>query len=113
MGSFAAGRYAEGTIPTGVNLSRPVPHSRSRPAAGVSWFYIGLFAAGIIVLVGIATFDKWSLAQRPVASNLKLADIPVDGERAYGYLKDICAIGPRVCGTDGMQPPAGVSAGPF
>jgi glutaminyl-peptide cyclotransferase len=103
MGSFAAGRYAEGILLTGVNLSRPAPHSRSRPAAGFSWFYVGLFAAGLLVLIGIATFDKWSLAQRPVASNLKLADIPIDGERAYGYLREICAIGPRVSGTDGMR----------
>jgi hypothetical protein len=28
---------------------------------------------------------------------------PLNAERAYGYLKDICAIGRRVSGSDGMQ----------
>jgi len=28
---------------------------------------------------------------------------PLDAARAYGYLKEICAIGPRVSGTDGMR----------
>ena len=41
--------------------------------------------------------------QRPVASKLKQANIPFNGQRAYGYLKDLCAIGPRVSGTEGMQ----------
>jgi hypothetical protein len=85
-------------------LSRPAvkPDSSRRPG-GFSWFYaLLLFGAGL-VLVGFATSDKWSLAQRPVASSLKLTDIPVDGERAYGYLKEICAIGPRVSGTEGMR----------
>jgi hypothetical protein len=29
--------------------------------------------------------------------------IPFDGARAIGYLKDICAIGPRISGSDGMK----------
>ena len=28
---------------------------------------------------------------------------PIDGQRAYEYLKQICAIGPRISGTPGMQ----------
>jgi hypothetical protein len=28
------------------------------------------------------------------------APIPIDGERAYGYLKKICGLGPRVAGTE-------------
>ncbi len=28
--------------------------------------------------------------------------VPFDGKRAMGYLKDVCDIGPRVSGTDGM-----------
>jgi hypothetical protein len=55
---------------------------------------------GLVLLV---TRDQWSPAQRPVASGLKLEDIPVDGERAYTHLKEICAIGPRVSGTEGMR----------
>ena len=57
------------------------------------------------MLIGLGLWNNGTLAwsQRPVESRLKLTDIPVNGERAYGYLKDLCAIGPRVSGTPGMQ----------
>jgi glutaminyl-peptide cyclotransferase len=31
------------------------------------------------------------------------APVPFDGERAMGYLKQVCQIGPRVSGSDGMR----------
>jgi hypothetical protein len=34
---------------------------------------------------------------------LKVSPAPFDGERAMGYLKDICRIGPRISATDGMK----------
>src|SRR6266850_697516 len=39
------------------------------------------------------------------ADQAKDADkaVPFDGKRAMGYLKDICAIGPRISGSEGMQ----------
>jgi hypothetical protein len=45
-----------------------------------------------------------AMAERPSPgrSGLKLEDIPVNGSRAYGYLKRICAIGPRMSGSEGM-----------
>jgi hypothetical protein len=91
-------------MPQGAVLSRPPAKPRpERRASPLGWYFIAVLAAGALALVALATSDKWSLAQRPAASGLKLADIPVDGERAYGYLKDICAIGPRVSGTEGMR----------
>ncbi len=36
-------------------------------------------------------------------SSLKLEDIPFDGARAYSYLKQLCAIGPRPSGSPGME----------
>jgi len=36
-------------------------------------------------------------------SKLRLEDIPFDGARAYEYLKQICAIGPRRSGSKGME----------
>ncbi|MEX2175947.1 MAG: M28 family peptidase [Pirellulaceae bacterium] len=70
--------------------------------AGVSLLLIGL--AWSLLLIGLAWSDGWlAWAQRTADSKLTLADIPVNGERAYGYLKEICAIGPRVSGTPGMQ----------
>ena len=38
-----------------------------------------------------------------VASRLKLSDIPFNGARAYDYLKELCAIGPRFSGSPGME----------
>jgi glutaminyl-peptide cyclotransferase len=34
---------------------------------------------------------------------LKVSPAPFDGERAIGYLKEVCRIGPRISGTDGMK----------
>jgi len=36
-------------------------------------------------------------------SRLTLADIPFNGEQAYEYLNELCALGPRVSGSPGMQ----------
>ncbi|MGA2034251.1 MAG: M28 family peptidase [Thermoguttaceae bacterium] len=41
-------------------------------------------------------------AAEGAVSALRLADIPFDGSRAYGYLKQLCAIGPRRSGSPGM-----------
>jgi hypothetical protein len=59
----------------------------------------------VLALVGLASWDRGTLAwQRPAAvkSKMTLADIPFNGGRAYEQLKEICAIGPRVSGTEGM-----------
>jgi Peptidase family M28 len=73
--------------------------------SGPGWFWPCLIGGICLALFGFALWNSGSLAwsQRPADSRLKLADIPVNGERAYGYLKDICALGPRVSGTPGMQ----------
>jgi hypothetical protein len=36
-------------------------------------------------------------------SRLTLADIPFDGQRAFDYLNELCALGPRISGSEGMQ----------
>ena len=36
-------------------------------------------------------------------SQLRLEDIPFDGERAFKYLQEVCKIGPRPSGSPGMQ----------
>lgn len=84
-------------------VSRPVKSHSSSRLAGIRWFYGLLLAGGVLALIGIAALNNGSLAQRAATSKLTLADIPVDGERAYGYLNEICRIGPRVSGTEGMR----------
>jgi hypothetical protein len=36
-------------------------------------------------------------------SQLRLEDIPFNGARAYGYLQQLCALGPRPSGSTGME----------
>jgi glutaminyl-peptide cyclotransferase len=86
-------------------LSRPAAQSRAaRRAVTVPWFYIAFGVGLAAALVALAIWNSGSLAwQRPAGGKLKLADIPVNGERAYGYLQELCAIGPRIAGTEGMQ----------
>jgi hypothetical protein len=36
-------------------------------------------------------------------AGLKVSPAPFDGERAIQYLKDVCSIGPRISGSDGMK----------
>lgn len=67
-----------------------------------------LFLVGVVVfcclVVGYVAFDNPGMAKDPpTASRLSLKDIPFNGTRAYEYLKEICAIGPRPSGSEGMR----------
>src|SRR5262249_33513585 len=111
MGSACQNGYAERVVVHRCNdlkradLSRTVAKTRSlRPTASFPWSYAVVALGCGLVLVGLASWNNGTLAwQRPGGSKLKQADIPFDGERAYRYLKEICAIGPRVSGTEGMR----------
>jgi glutaminyl-peptide cyclotransferase len=81
--------------------------------SGQSLFLLTIVAASSL-LVGylIATGDGWAVnaVQPPVETGsakrtqgkARLNDIPFDGAQAYEYLKQICAIGPRYSGSNGM-----------
>jgi len=58
---------------------------------------LGLIALGVVLAVGVPL-----AAQRPRTNeaNVPLKPAPIDGDRAYRYLKDICAIGPRPAGSE-------------
>jgi hypothetical protein len=73
--------------------------------APTSWSYVALAIGIAIALYFLAASNDGTHAwqQKPAAGKLKLADIPFNGERAYGYLKEICAIGQRVSATEGMR----------
>lgn len=63
--------------------------------------------AGSCLLVGYLLVFHDPAAATPTAaegrSRLTLADIPFDGARAYDYLNDLCVLGPRISGSQGMQ----------
>ena len=65
----------------------PIQHPRTTP-----WLVAGL------VLAIFAQPTAPTLAAEPPAKAT-----PVDGRRAYGYLKQLCQIGSRTSGTPGMQ----------
>lgn len=58
----------------------------------------GCIAAGLMFAIG---GEDARPAERP--SNLTLQEIPFNGERAFGYLEQLCAIGRRYSGSPGMQ----------
>ena len=57
---------------------------------------------GLFVLVGILAGSLFYLAttMRPAEAAATPQPAPIDGDRAYGYLKAICAIGPRPAGSE-------------
>lgn len=58
--------------------------------------------AGLVLLI-MGNFDNLQSFLAPRGRELTLEKIPFNGERAYEHLKEICAIGPRVAGTPGME----------
>jgi glutaminyl-peptide cyclotransferase len=63
-----------------------------------------ILALGILGVATIAFRDGHGPENSAIAagSQLKLSDIPFNGVRAYGYLKQLCDIGPRPSGSPGM-----------
>jgi glutaminyl-peptide cyclotransferase len=63
--------------------------------------------AGSCALVGylLLFYDPTGTARSAgqAQSRLTLAEIPFNGQRAYDYLNDLCALGPRISDTPGMQ----------
>jgi len=59
----------------------------------------GALAGGTAILL----FQWWSQDAEAGVSRLRLEDIPFNGARAYDYLKQICALGPRPSGSKGMD----------
>jgi glutaminyl-peptide cyclotransferase len=72
-----------------------IPHWRDWKAIGV--VVVGFPLLGIVLGLGLPLVNrtKTTLADTTPA----LAPAPIDGARAYGYLKEICAIGPRPAGS--------------
>jgi glutaminyl-peptide cyclotransferase len=52
---------------------------------------------------GAEEIARSSEAKSQVAGNTSKPTNPLDAQRAYGYLQELCAIGPRMSGTAGME----------
>ncbi len=86
-----------------VMKARPVSHSEKHPYQTLM-LYAAIVLA-IVVLGGILIFGNHGSDDNaaPAAAPLRLEDIPFNGGRAYEYLKQLCAIGPRPSGSPGME----------
>lgn len=82
------------------NNSRPPAPPRVFPAAATGLSRRG-FVAGCL-LAGWAGENARVEAAPPVAA-VKEKPVQFDGNRAYAHLKEICALGPRPSGSDGMS----------
>ena len=67
-----------------------------------TWFLASSFAVATLLVAYIVFFTGAEPTAQPAAQPLQLHQIPVDGRRAYSWLKRICDLGPRVSGTAGM-----------
>ena len=64
-----------------------------------------LFLGAVLVASAVAVgylFVTHDERRAGAADPVRLEKIPFDGARAYEYLKQICAIGPRISGSEGM-----------
>jgi glutaminyl-peptide cyclotransferase len=66
-----------------------------------------LVSAGIAMAIFVGACQRRLLAETVVTDQPKSPPIgavnPLDAQRAYGYLQQICALGPRMSGSAGMQ----------
>jgi hypothetical protein len=74
-------------------------------ASGQTVLLAAVVAAGCAVVGYLLVFHEPATAAPGAAaqSRLTLADIPFDGARAYDYLNELCALGPRPSASPGMQ----------
>ncbi|MFV0442427.1 MAG: M28 family peptidase [Planctomycetaceae bacterium] len=56
----------------------------------------------VLLCCGCSQDAEVAAGPQPGAVALKRDLIPFDAQRAFGYLEQVCAIGPRISGTDGM-----------
>src|SRR5688572_28397220 len=60
-----------------------------------------IVVAAVTLLIIMANVN--GVPQLAPKGKLTLEAIPFDGARAYKHLRAICAIGPRIAGTEGMR----------
>ncbi|TWT82605.1 Peptidase family M28 [Planctomycetes bacterium CA13] len=94
--------------PTHETKSDATPNASARPDQALRrWLYgiilfFGLLIAMFVIAIALGWFDRGGGAQ---IESPAIGSIPsrYDGDRAMGYLVDLCDIGPRPSGSTGMQ----------
>ena len=81
----------------------PLPRPRrDDPRVGtmrkLAW--LGAILAGITIVLGVTVPLMLSSRTSEVQAAMLVSPAPIDGARAYGYLKQLCAMGRRVAGSD-------------
>ncbi len=73
--------------------------SRSWRARIVAVAVLGLFAGGAVAAWGLTLLQQPEGARRAMSDRAALKPAAIDGARAYRYLQELCAIGPRPAGS--------------
>ena len=77
------------------------PQQKPTPRSDGWYIVLAVLAVVILIVIVFLSLPKRP-DQLPFKSELKLADIRFDGEKAYQHLKQLCDIGPRSSGSPGM-----------
>ena len=77
---------------------RSDPPPAPRPGRNVIRLLLGLGTAAAAVGVGLIAVQQFRA--REAQAEMLATPAPIDGARAYKYLKQICDLGPRVAGTE-------------
>lgn len=66
------------------------------------WIATAVLLGGLLTVLVVSRRDWPNGDARAGTSPLELEDIPFNGARAYGYLEQLCQVGPRPSGSPGM-----------
>jgi glutaminyl-peptide cyclotransferase len=85
--------------PRGLLMTKPKPNEAITPTR--RWLWLGLASLLALGAIGLGLAGSHVASEgSPMADDQAAPDpSPIDGDRAYGYLKQICAIGPRPAGS--------------
>ncbi len=85
-------------------------------ASRQTWILVGVLVLGALALVAVAVVplpqenvprvsgqSPRDASLRRRTTKVDWSQVPIDRQRVYGYLKQICALGPRPSGSPGMQ----------
>jgi glutaminyl-peptide cyclotransferase len=80
------------------------PEPKPRPERPGTWLrpvtWAGVALGVVAVVAGVTVVSIQSVRSNEAQAAMLATPAPIDGSRAYGYLKDLCKIGPRVAGTE-------------